>query len=105
MSVVDEIGSICELHQNASNFQVFCDKKDMMKMFKEIGHLFYIITPEETTFSDVKSVPNYYRNVSKIYNLFLILLDTRGSQKCLFTIVCWKGFMLFIKICSTYATM
>lgn len=67
MSVMDEFGSFCERNQNASS-KAFDVKEDILRIFKGVGHLFYIASPQETSFSEKRSVPNYYRDVSKEFN-------------------------------------
>lgn len=64
MSVLEGLNCMCKWEGNTSKCETFGGKNSALGVARDVGRMFYIVSPEETSFSDLKDVPNYYRDVS-----------------------------------------
>ncbi|XP_030759328.1 alkylglycerol monooxygenase-like [Sitophilus oryzae] len=72
-SECDVVTSVFVRLSDEKNIKNVWETEALIDFVKGVGRMFYIVSPAETTFSNAKDVPNFFRNAWPYFLLFMIV--------------------------------
>ncbi|XP_066141130.1 alkylglycerol monooxygenase-like [Euwallacea fornicatus] len=66
--------SICDLPISVAGQKITGEvKEDLVQFIRGLGRLFYVVPPEDTSFSDAEDVPKFFYNAWPYFLLFMVI--------------------------------